>query len=209
MARGARLRLPGRSVKKRRETGAARLRFSRACYTSRRGRNAPLADAELRLLHHHGGAVLLIARRQRAAGRRDRAADAGRRAVVADPLPEVLLRGVLRGARPLCRRIRRPAAQGPRDAHRQLGEDRRLPAAAVGGRPAARLRGGRTGRGSVLIHARVSGALLGFDLPFIDTDIDTPAEAAIAITAAVYAIAALFNLYVPRTGVALKPRSEE
>src|SRR3972149_4150666 len=59
--------------------------------------------------------------------------------------------------------------------------------------------------GGVLIHARVSGALLGFDLPFIDTDIDTPAEAAIAITAAVYAIAALFNLYVPRTGVALKP----
>ncbi len=59
--------------------------------------------------------------------------------------------------------------------------------------------------GGVLIHARVSGALLGIDLPFVETDIDTPAEAAIAIIAAVYAIAALFNLYVPRTGVALKP----
>ena len=59
--------------------------------------------------------------------------------------------------------------------------------------------------GGVLIHVRVSGVLLHFDFPLIDTPIDTPAEAAIAIIAVVYAIAAIFNLRVPRTGVALKP----
>src|SRR5712664_3061485 len=58
--------------------------------------------------------------------------------------------------------------------------------------------------GGVLLHARVSGVLLHFDFPFIDTGIDTPAEAAIAIIVVVYAIAALFNLEVPRTGVILK-----
>src|SRR5256885_6266092 len=59
--------------------------------------------------------------------------------------------------------------------------------------------------GGVLIHARVSGVLLHLDFPFIDTPIDTPAEAAIAVIAIVYAIAALFNLQVPRTGVPMKP----
>src|SRR5256884_1082714 len=58
--------------------------------------------------------------------------------------------------------------------------------------------------GGVLIHARVSGVLLHFDFPMIDTPIDTPAEAAIAVIVIVYAVAALFNLHVPRTGVALK-----
>ncbi|HVL36131.1 MAG TPA: lysophospholipid transporter LplT [Burkholderiales bacterium] len=59
--------------------------------------------------------------------------------------------------------------------------------------------------GGLLIHARVSGALLELDLPFIDTPIHTAAEAAIAIIVVIYALAALFNLGVPRTGVALKP----
>jgi MFS transporter, LPLT family, lysophospholipid transporter len=58
--------------------------------------------------------------------------------------------------------------------------------------------------GGVLIHVRVSGVLLHFDFPFFDTPVDTPAEAAIALVVVVYAIAALFNLEVPRTGVALK-----
>jgi hypothetical protein len=58
--------------------------------------------------------------------------------------------------------------------------------------------------GGLLIHARVSGVLLHFDMPGVDTPIDTPAEAAIAIIVVVYAIAAAFNLEVPRTGVALK-----
>jgi MFS family permease len=59
--------------------------------------------------------------------------------------------------------------------------------------------------GGVLIHGRVAGALISIDLPLVDTGIDTPAEAAIALIVLVYALAALFNLYVPRTGVALKP----
>src|SRR5262245_13499211 len=59
--------------------------------------------------------------------------------------------------------------------------------------------------GGLLIHPRVSGVLLAIDVPCIETSIDTPAEAAIAIIVAVYAIAAVFNLHVPRTGVAMKP----
>lgn len=55
--------------------------------------------------------------------------------------------------------------------------------------------------GGVLISARVSGHLLGYDV----AGIDTPAHAAIGIIIFVYAAAAIFNLYVPRTGVALKP----
>jgi MFS transporter, LPLT family, lysophospholipid transporter len=58
--------------------------------------------------------------------------------------------------------------------------------------------------GGLLIHVRVSGVLLHFDLPLLETSIDTPAEAAIAIIVVVYAIAALFNLEVPNTGVTLK-----
>jgi MFS transporter, LPLT family, lysophospholipid transporter len=58
--------------------------------------------------------------------------------------------------------------------------------------------------GGVLIHARVSGVLLHWDMPLIETSIDTPAEAAIALVAIVYALAALFNLKVPNTGAALK-----
>src|ERR671919_2715054 len=58
--------------------------------------------------------------------------------------------------------------------------------------------------GGLLIHVRVSGMLLTWDIPLLETAIDTPAEAAIAIIVVVYAIAALFNLEVPNTGVALK-----
>ncbi|HVJ23384.1 MAG TPA: lysophospholipid transporter LplT, partial [Burkholderiales bacterium] len=58
--------------------------------------------------------------------------------------------------------------------------------------------------GGLLIHVRVSGVMLHFDMPLIETSIDTAAEASIAIIVVVYAIAALFNLEVPRTGVAMK-----
>jgi len=54
--------------------------------------------------------------------------------------------------------------------------------------------------GGILIHVRVSSAMLAVDLPYIDTG----AGAAIVIIIAVYVIAALFNLEIPRTGVALK-----
>jgi len=55
--------------------------------------------------------------------------------------------------------------------------------------------------GGLLISQRVSTYLLGFDLPFWDIGIETPPEAAIAVIIAVYAIAAVFNWYIPDTGV--------
>jgi len=58
--------------------------------------------------------------------------------------------------------------------------------------------------GGLLIRARTADVLLGIDIPFIDTGIDTPPEAALAIIIVVYAIAAVFNLFIPRTGVAMK-----
>jgi LPLT family lysophospholipid transporter-like MFS transporter len=54
--------------------------------------------------------------------------------------------------------------------------------------------------GGVLIGPKVSSFLLSFDLPMIDTGIDTPPEAAILIIAVVYLVAALFNLAIPDTG---------
>jgi len=55
--------------------------------------------------------------------------------------------------------------------------------------------------GGVLISATVSGKLLAIDLPHMNTGVDTPAEAAIAIIMLFYGIAAIFNLYIPDTGV--------
>ncbi|HXZ51427.1 MAG TPA: lysophospholipid transporter LplT [Burkholderiales bacterium] len=58
--------------------------------------------------------------------------------------------------------------------------------------------------GGVLINPTVATYLLAFDMPLVDTGIDTPAEAALAVIIAVYALAALLNLYVPRTSAPLK-----
>jgi MFS family permease len=55
--------------------------------------------------------------------------------------------------------------------------------------------------GGALISGPVSSALLAIDIPHIDTGIDTPPEAAIAVIMGTYAIAALFNWYIPDTGV--------
>jgi MFS family permease len=55
--------------------------------------------------------------------------------------------------------------------------------------------------GGALISGKVSTVLLGFDLPFISTGIDTAPEAAIAVIAVIYVIAAVFNWYIPNTGV--------
>ena len=55
--------------------------------------------------------------------------------------------------------------------------------------------------GGVLITPAVAGALLQFDFPVIDTGIDNALESGILIIAVIYAIAALFNLYIPNTGV--------
>jgi MFS transporter, LPLT family, lysophospholipid transporter len=54
--------------------------------------------------------------------------------------------------------------------------------------------------GGVLISVGVSSRLLGFDLPIIETGIDTPAEAAILVIMMIYIIAALINLKIPDTG---------
>jgi len=54
--------------------------------------------------------------------------------------------------------------------------------------------------GGKLVGAQVSGFLLSFDFPFIDTGIDTPPEAALCVVVAIYALAALFNTRIPDTG---------
>ena len=54
--------------------------------------------------------------------------------------------------------------------------------------------------GGLLIGAKFSAVLLSFDLPAIETSIDTAPEAAIVVIAFVYAIAAAFNLAIPDTG---------
>ena len=55
--------------------------------------------------------------------------------------------------------------------------------------------------GGVLISRTVSSALLNFDMPVIDTGVDSPPEAAIAVIMGLYLIAGIFNLYLPDTGV--------
>ena len=61
--------------------------------------------------------------------------------------------------------------------------------------------------GGQLIGPRLAPILLGFDLPFIDTSVDTPPEAAISTMIFVYILAAVFNLYIPRTEAPLQPLS--
>lgn len=55
--------------------------------------------------------------------------------------------------------------------------------------------------GGMLIKPSVSDALLGFDLPLVDTGIDTVPEMALCVVGLFYLAAALFNLKVPDTGV--------
>lgn len=59
--------------------------------------------------------------------------------------------------------------------------------------------------GGVLISPTVSGMLLAFDVPGIKTTLDTPAEVAMLMISLLYLIAAIFNLYIPNTGVDHKP----
>ena len=58
--------------------------------------------------------------------------------------------------------------------------------------------------GGQLIGRQVSGWMLGFDFPVLDTGIATPPQAAIAALIAVYAVAAAFNLCIPHTGVEMR-----
>jgi MFS family permease len=59
--------------------------------------------------------------------------------------------------------------------------------------------------GGALVSQAVSSELLRIDVPRIETSIDTAPEIAIALIIAFYVVAAIFNLYVPRTGVDHKP----
>ena len=59
--------------------------------------------------------------------------------------------------------------------------------------------------GGWVLKPPVSTFMLAFDFPMIDTGIDTPAEAAILAVGVCYLLAALFNLYIPNTGVDHKP----
>lgn len=55
--------------------------------------------------------------------------------------------------------------------------------------------------GGVLITPSVATLMLSFDFPLIDTGIDSAVEASIIIIGIFYTIAALFNLFIPDTGV--------
>jgi MFS family permease len=59
--------------------------------------------------------------------------------------------------------------------------------------------------GGQLVGTKVSGALLGFDVPVFDTGIDSPPEAALVVLMGVYALAAWFNTRIPHTGVEMRP----
>ncbi len=59
--------------------------------------------------------------------------------------------------------------------------------------------------GGQLVGPAVSHQMLGFDFPLFDTGVDTPPEAAIASMILVYIVAAVFNLYIPRTEAPLQP----
>ncbi len=59
--------------------------------------------------------------------------------------------------------------------------------------------------GGQLIGHTVSSQLLAVDIPWFDTGIDTPAEAAISVLVVIYAIAAWINTRIPDTGVPMRP----
>jgi len=59
--------------------------------------------------------------------------------------------------------------------------------------------------GGALVSETLSSRLLVFDFPLIDTGIDNAAEVAISLIIIFYAIAAIFNVYVPLTGFVHRP----
>jgi LPLT family lysophospholipid transporter-like MFS transporter len=61
--------------------------------------------------------------------------------------------------------------------------------------------------GGILVSPKVAAGLMQVDVPLVNLDIDQTGEAAIAVIAAVYALAALVNLAIPDTG-ARYPRQE-
>jgi MFS family permease len=58
--------------------------------------------------------------------------------------------------------------------------------------------------GGQLVGRMIAPMLLSFDMPFITTGIDTAPEAAIATLMWLYVVAAVFNLFIPRTSAPLQ-----
>jgi MFS family permease len=61
--------------------------------------------------------------------------------------------------------------------------------------------------GGQLVGPKLAPILLGIEFPGIDLGVDTPPEAAISAIVLIYVVAALFNLYIPRTAAPLMPFS--
>jgi LPLT family lysophospholipid transporter-like MFS transporter len=61
--------------------------------------------------------------------------------------------------------------------------------------------------GGALVSARASAFMLSFDVPGINTGIDTTTEAALCVVVGVYILATLFNKRIPDTG-AVYPHQE-
>src|SRR5436305_4190699 len=59
--------------------------------------------------------------------------------------------------------------------------------------------------GGQLIGHVISRHLLAFDVPMVETGIETAPQAAIAVISTLYVVAALFNLRIPRTEAPLQP----
>ena len=59
--------------------------------------------------------------------------------------------------------------------------------------------------GGQLVGPKIAPFLMAIDLPLIDLGIDTAAECAIAASVFLYVLAAVFNLYIPRTDAPLQP----
>ena len=59
--------------------------------------------------------------------------------------------------------------------------------------------------GGQLVGPHIAPHLLALELPGLSLGIDTPAQAAIASLVLLYIIAAVFNLYIPRTDAPLQP----
>jgi MFS family permease len=59
--------------------------------------------------------------------------------------------------------------------------------------------------GGQLVGSHIAPFLLSFDVPFIDTGIDTAPEAAISALIFLYLAAAWFNIRIPLTGVEMRP----
>ena len=60
--------------------------------------------------------------------------------------------------------------------------------------------------GGVLIKPGIAEPMLRWwDVPYINTSIDTPPELAISVIVMLYILAAIFNLYIPKLGIDHKP----